>query len=177
MLKISPTARISPLADIEESSRGTAISIEDGVAIDSFVKIKPAGGSGDVRIGAHTTINSGVVIYTGNGVDIGRHCAIAANCTFAPVNHEYHARDRRIVDQGFMPSRGGIVIEDDVWIGANVVLLDGAVLRRGCVVGAAALVRGEIPAYAICAGNPARVIGYRGANASRGQAELPAEKS
>ena len=177
MLKISPTARVSTLADIEDSTRGTVIAIEDGATIDSFVKIKPAGGSGDVRIGAHTTINSGVVIYTGNGVDIGRYCAIAANCPFAPVTHEIRDRDRRIVEQGFMPSRGGILVEDDVWIGANAVLLDGAVLRKGCVVGASALVRGEIPAYAICTGNPARVVGYRGGDAADRPRELAEEGS
>lgn len=162
MLKISDGATISALADIEDSTRGTVIEIEDGVAIDSFVKIKPAGGTGDVRIGAHSTINSGVVIYTGNGVRIGRHCAIAANCTFAAVNHEYASRDALITEQGFMPSRGGIVLEDDVWVGANVVLLDGAVLREGCVVGAGSTVRGELPAYSISVGSPARVIGHRG---------------
>ena len=166
MLKISPNARISALADIEDSTRGTVIEIEDGVTIDSFVKIKPAGGTGDVRIGAHTTINSGVVIYTGNGVDIGRHCAIAANCTFAPVNHEYRSRDALITEQGFMPSRGGIVIEDDVWIGANVVLLDGAIVRRGCVIGAGSLVTGELPPYTINVGSPTRVVAKRGVKAA-----------
>lgn len=167
MLKISPGARISRFADIENSVRGTAIIIHEGVVIDSFVKIKPAGGSGDVEIGAHTTINSGVVIYTGNGLTIGSHCAIAANCTFAPVNHQYGDRDTLIVEQGFMPSRGGIVVEDDVWIGANVILLDGAVVRRGCVIGAGAVVTGELPAYSICVGAPAKVTGYRGADEGR----------
>jgi acetyltransferase-like isoleucine patch superfamily enzyme len=60
-----------------------------------------------------------------------------------------------------MPSRGGIIIEDDVWIGAGTVILDGAVLRIGCVVGAASLVRGELPAYSINFGNPAKTVGYR----------------
>lgn len=162
MLKIAPTARISPLADIEDSTRGTLIEIGDRVAIDSFVKIKPAGGSGGLRISADTTINSGCVLYTGNGLVIGRRCAIAANCTFAPVNHEIADRGRPITSQGFMPSRGGIFIEDDVWIGANVVVLDGAVLRHGCVIGAGSVVRGEIPPFAVCVGAPARVIRYRG---------------
>lgn len=161
MLKISPTARISPLADIEDSTRGTVIEIADGVVIDSFVKIKPAGGTGNVRIGEHSVINAGCVIYTGNGVIVGRHCAIAANCTFAPTNHQMRSRSRLIMEQGFMPSRGGIVVEDDVWIGANVVLLDGAILRRGCVVGAGSVVRGELPPYSINVGNPTRVIGNR----------------
>jgi acetyltransferase-like isoleucine patch superfamily enzyme len=161
MLKISPTARVSPLADIEDSTRGTPIEIGDEAVIDSFVKIKPAGGAGAVRIGARTVINSGTVIYSGNGVSIGRGCAIAANCTFAGVNHEYRAGDAPIREQGFMPSRGGILVEDDVWIGANAVLLDGAIVRTGCVVGAGAVVRGELPAYSVCVGAPARVIKRR----------------
>lgn len=165
MLIIADTARISPLADIEDSVRGSRIVVEDGAVIDSFVKIKPAGGSGDVRIGRNSVINSGCVLYTGNGIDIGCHVAVAANCTFAPVNHRIDARDRLIMEQGFMPSRGGIVVEDDVWIGANAVLLDGAVLRRGCVVGAGAVVRGELPAYSINVGAPARTIGWRGERA------------
>lgn len=85
---------------------------------------------------------------------MGDHVAVAANCTFAPVNHAYQDRHRLIREQGFLPSKGGIVIEDDVWIGANVVLLDGAVLRRGCVVGAGSIVRGELDAYGIYAGQP-----------------------
>jgi acetyltransferase-like isoleucine patch superfamily enzyme len=162
MLIISDKARISRLADIEDSVRGSRIVVEDGAMIDSFVKIKPAGGSGDVIIGPHTMINSGTVIYTGNGITIGAHVLIAANCTLAATNHEYRTRDRRIDEQGFMPSRGGIVVEDDVWIGANAIVLDGAILRRGCVVGAGALVNGELPSYSISVGVPARVVGYRG---------------
>ena len=87
MLSIADSARISPLADIEDSTRGTKITIAEGVVIDSFVKIKPAGGTGDVFIGANTVINSGTVIYTGNGVTIGCNVADAANCTFASTNH------------------------------------------------------------------------------------------
>jgi acetyltransferase-like isoleucine patch superfamily enzyme len=48
-----------------------------------------------------------------------------------------------------------------VWIGANCVLLDGAILRRGCVVAASTLVKGECEAYSVYAGNPARPIGKR----------------
>ena len=170
MLTISPNANISPLADIEDSVRGSSIIIEDGVAIDSFVKIKPAGGDGDVVIGRNTTINSGVVIYTGNGVKIGANVAIAANTTIAPTNHEFQSGDTLIRDQRFMPSRGGVVIEDDVWIGANVVLLDGAHLGKGCVVGAGSLVRTKLEPYSINVGAPTRITGYR-------DADQPAEQA
>src|SRR4051812_17915339 len=101
MLIISESARISPRAEIEDSIRGTKIVIADGVSIDSFVKIKPAGGSGEISIGKNSYINSGTVIYSGNGVRIGENVLIAANCTVAPVNHEFRDRNKSIRDQGF----------------------------------------------------------------------------
>ncbi len=162
MLKIDPTAKISRLADIEDSIRGTLIEIGPRTVIDAFVKIKPAGGTGDLTIGADCAINSGSVLYTGNGLRIGDAVAIAANCTLAPTNHAVSDRSRRIRDQGFQPSRGGIVIEDDVWLGANVVVLDGAIIRQGAVIAAGSVVMGEVPAFEIYAGAPARRIGERG---------------
>ena len=160
-ISIHPTARISPLADIEDSTRGTRIVIGANSIIDSFVKIKPAGGAGDLIIGAYCVINSGCILYTGNGIAIGDYVAVAANVVFAPTNHEFHNRQCLIRNQGFRSSKGGILVEDDVWIGVGTSLLDGATLRRGCVVGAMSLVNGEVPEYSICFGNPLRVTGYR----------------
>lgn len=161
-LEIDPSARISPLADIEPSTRGTLIRIAAGAMIDAFVKIKPAGGTGDVVIGENSYLNSGCVIYSGHGVQIGRDVLIAANCTLAATNHAFDDPDRPIRLQGFQPSRGGIVIEDDVWIGANCVVLDGAHLGRGCVVAAGSVVRGVLAPGMVYAGQPLRAIRPRG---------------
>jgi virginiamycin A acetyltransferase len=158
---IDHSAKVSSLADIEDSVRGSQIVIGEKSIIDSFVKIKPAGGVGDLIIGKKTVINSGCVFYTGNGLVIGDNVSIAANCVFAPVNHEYRCKSILIQNQGFCSSRGGIVVENDVWIGAGVVLLDGSILRKGCVIGAMSLVRGEIPSYSIYGGNPIRLLGWR----------------
>lgn len=160
-LVVADSAQISPLADIEDSVRGSLIEIGEDVVIDAFVKIKPAGGTGDVRIGARSQLNSGVVLYTGNGVILGEDVLVAANVTFAPTNHEFSARDVPMRKQGFRASKGGILVEDDVWIGAGCVLLDGAVVRRGAVIGANSLVRGELEPYSINAGSPTRPLGYR----------------
>ncbi|MCH9807445.1 MAG: acyltransferase [Alphaproteobacteria bacterium] len=160
-IEAHPDARISALADIEESVRGTRIAVGAHSVIDSFVKVKPAGGSGDVVIGERVTINSGCVIYTGNGLTIGNDVAIAANCVFAPVNHEFRDRDTLIREQRFMPGRGGVIIHDDVWIGAGCVFLDGAVVGKGAVIGALSLVRGEVEPYSINVGNPLVTTGYR----------------
>jgi len=161
MIDIHTDARVSALADIEDSVRGSRIVIGAHSMIDSFVKIKPVGGKGDVIIGEHTCINSGCVLYSGNGINIGNNVAIAANCTLAPVNHAYHDKGRLISAQGFLPSKGGILIEEDVWIGSNCVLLDGAILRRGVVVAAGSIVRGELQAYGIFAGAPLQNKGFR----------------
>lgn len=161
MIKMAPSAVISQLADIEDSVRGSKIIVGDRSVIDSFVKIKPAGGVGDLIIGSDVVINSGCVLYTGNGIIIGNSVAIAANCTLAPVNHEYRSRETLIRSQGFQPSKGGIVIEDDVWIGANCVLLDGSYVRRGVVIAAGSIVRGELRAYGIYGGSPLQQLGSR----------------
>jgi acetyltransferase-like isoleucine patch superfamily enzyme len=161
MLVADSTASISKLADIDHSTRGTRIVVGAQTVIDSFVRIKCAGGTEDVVIGDHSYINSGTVLYSGNGIRMGRHVLVAANCTFAPVNHACRERGRLIVEQRFLPSKGGILIEDDVWIGAGCVILDGAILRCGSVVGACSLVRGELDAYGIYAGNPLQKIGER----------------
>jgi len=160
-IEVDPTAEVSPLADIEPSVRGTRVVVGPDSVIDSFVKIKPAGGTGDVLIGARTVINAGCVIYSGNGVTIGNDVAVAANCVFASVNHAFRDKDRLIREQGFLPSRGGIVVEDDVWLGAGVILLDGAIVRQGAVVAAGSLVRGEVPSYGIAAGDPLMVKAWR----------------
>ena len=154
MIEVHPTAFVSPLADIEESVKGSKIVIGPNSYIDAFVKIRAAGGTGDVLIGSHSLINSGCVLYIGNGIVIGNNVSIAANCVLAPTNHEF--RDRNVLHQkqGFRPSRGGIRIEDDVWIGAGSVLLDGATLKVGCVIGACSLVLGATDAYGVYAGNP-----------------------
>jgi virginiamycin A acetyltransferase len=159
---IHPSVRISRFADIEDSPRGSILRIDEDVVVESFVKLKFAGGSGNVSIGARTYVNAGVVIYSGNGVSIGRGVLIAANCTFAATNHRISDLTRPIRDQGFAISKGGIIIEDDVWIGANSVILDGARVGRGAVIAAGSCVRGVVEPMTIVGGNPLGPIGVRG---------------
>jgi virginiamycin A acetyltransferase len=161
MIEIHPTAYVSPLADIEESVNGSKIVIGPNSYIDSFVKIKAAGGMGDIVIGSHSFINSGCVLYIGNGIVIGDNVSIAANCVLAPTNHEFRDRNTLHQKQGFRPSRGGIRIEDDVWIGASSVLLDGAILQVGSVIGARSLVLRSTDPYGVYAGNPLEKRGER----------------
>jgi len=161
VITVHPTAFVSNLADLEASVKGSRLVIGPECCIDSFVKVKPAGGTGNIVLGERCYLNSGCVLYHGNGISIGNDVLIAANCTFAPVNHAFGRKNMLIRKQGFQPSRGGILIEDDVWIGANCVILDGAVVRQGTVVAAGSVIRGELPAYSICRGVPAVPVEYR----------------
>lgn len=155
------TAKVSSLASIEVSTRGTNTIIGENSVIDDFVKIKHVAGEGHVEIGEFTYINSGTVIYSGNGVKIGNHVLIGPNCNIVPANHEFKDPNTLIRLQRFMPSKGGTIIEDDVWLGANVTVLDGAIIKRGCVIGANSLVQTELEEYGIYVGSPARKIGSR----------------
>jgi virginiamycin A acetyltransferase len=157
---ISPDAKISSYADIEESIKGSILTIKAGCHIDSFVKIKFAGGQGGIEIGEECYINSGTVIYSGNGIKIGNKVLIASNCTLAPVNHGIRS-GTSMLKQTFMGSKGGIVIEDDVWIGANTVVLDGAIIESGCVIGAGSVVKGRLKENGIYSGNPLQFIRFR----------------
>ena len=158
---ISPTATISSLSDIECSTRGSHFKIGDHSFIDSFVKIKFVGGLGDVCVGNHTFINSGCVLYSGNGISIGNNVLIASNCSLAPVNHSFNDTSLPIRLQGFKKSRGGIIIEDDVWIGSNSVLLDGTHICKGSVIAAGSVVLGTIPPNSVSRGAPAAPFKYR----------------
>jgi virginiamycin A acetyltransferase len=135
--------------------------IEEHSIIESFVKIKPVCENGSLIIGAYDVINLVCILYKGHGVAIGNNVSIAANCTFSLGNYEYRDRQSLIRNQGFLPSKEGILIEDDVWIGSDCVLLDGATLRLGCVVGAGSIVRRELTEYSVYAGHPLQLIGVR----------------
>lgn len=157
----SKSSHISHLADLEISKRGSILKIGDDSTIDSFVKIKFSGGIGDIIIGNRCHINSGCVLYSGNGINMGDNVIIAANCVFAPTNHQYTDINIPIRDQGFKASKGGILIEENVWIGAGSVILDGAIIRKGSIIAAMSLVRNVIEANSIYAGNPIRFVKKR----------------
>ena len=114
-----------------------------------------------VALALPTALAWGYFVVGGSWLGALYPAAKAAQFVLPLVWLAYADRSRLIREQGFLPSKGGIVIEDDVWIGANCVLLDGAVLRRGCVVGAGSIVRGELLAYTVYAGQPLAAVGER----------------
>jgi acetyltransferase-like isoleucine patch superfamily enzyme len=106
-------------------------------------------------------------IELGRGVFVGHHCTLAARESIEIGAGTYLAELVSIRDHdhrvGAPPSSGDmavdpVVIGSDVWIGAKVTVLRGARIGPGAVIGANAVVSGEVPARSVCAGVPARVI-------------------
>lgn len=161
-LTVAPSAWISPDARIFPSVRGTKIVIGAGSRLFEFAVIRAVGGRGDVLIGERCMINPHCVLYSGSGIEIGDDVALAPGVQIVPANHAYHRRDIPIAQQGFLPSKGGAKIGNDVWVGANAVLLDGAEIGKGAIIAAGAVVSGKVPPYEIWGGVPAKKIGIRG---------------
>ena len=96
----------------------------------------------------------------GGGIRIGNHVLIGQCVNIHAESHRFSDRHLRIDQQGV--SYKSVVIEDDVWIGSKVTILDGVTISQGAVIGAGAVVTKSVPSYAIAVGVPARVVGTRG---------------
>lgn len=109
---------------------------------------------GDLIIGDYSRIGLGNTII--GPATIGSHVHIAQNVTVTGLNHNFQDVEKRIDEQGV--STLPVTIEDDVWIGANSVILPGVTLGKHCIVAAGSIVSRSVPPYSICAGCPAKVI-------------------
>lgn len=139
--------------------RGGAVTFGDLVQVnqDSIIQ---TGDGGSVSIGSHTSIQPHLQISAYRAaVVIGERVEIAPHCAFYPYNHGM-APDQPIQGQPTW-SRGGIVVEDDAWLGYGVIVLDGVRIGAGAVIGAGSVVTSNIPPQAIAQGVPARVVGSR----------------
>lgn len=120
--------------------------------VESFCCINNA--VGDVTIGDHTRIGIHSTII--GPVCIGSHVHLAQGITVTALNHRYDDKKRRIDEQGV--STQPVVISDDVWIGANAVILPGVTIGRHAVVAAGAVVTKDVPDYCMVGGVPAKII-------------------
>jgi acetyltransferase-like isoleucine patch superfamily enzyme len=114
---------------------------------------------GFFSIGEFSYIGCNAVIGAGGGIQIGNHVLIGQSVNFHAENHNFTNPDLRIDQQGV--TYQGISIEDDVWIGSKVTVLDGVSIGKGAVIAAGAVVTKPIPDYSIALGVPARIVGSR----------------
>jgi acetyltransferase-like isoleucine patch superfamily enzyme len=177
--------KMDGLAAIENNVRlrfADHIRLGRGVYLDQgvYLHATPPGG---IEIGAETIVMHGAVLHVYNfrdipkaGIKIGRNSLIGEYSVIRgqggvvigdrvytspftqiiAVNHVFDDPARPFVDQGITAE--GIVIEDDVWLGAGAVITDGVRVGKGAVVAAGAVVTKDVPPHTVVAGVPARVI-------------------
>ena len=127
-------------------------SLGDYSVIESFCCINNA--VGDVLIGDYTRIGLHNTVI--GPVTIGSHVNLAQGITVTALNHNFEDPNKRIDEQGI--STTPVTIEDDVWIGANAVVLPGVTIGNHSVVAAGAVVTKDVPPHSLVAGVPAKVI-------------------
>jgi len=111
-------------------------------------------GVGDVIIGNRTRIGMSNVLI--GPVNIGNDVMFAQNIVLSGLNHGYE--DIHIVPHKQPVTKKVITIEDEVWIGANAVVVAGVTIGKHSVIAAGSVVTKDIPAYSVAVGNPARII-------------------
>ena len=112
-----------------------------------------------IEVGRNLNINRGVHIYGRGGVRFGDYVLIGPNVVITSSQHRYDIIGTPILFQGH--EKNPVVIGNDVWIGANAVILPGVTIGDGTIIGAGAIVTSNTDPYSIVGGVPARKIGER----------------
>jgi len=113
---------------------------------------------GSISIGEYSNISANCSLLSETEIILGRYCFLAGHCYLvAGGNHSFDDVSRPIMFQPSL-SKGGIRLGDDVWLGAGVIVLDGASVGQGTVVGAGAVVTGSLPEYVVAVSSRRQVI-------------------
>ncbi|MDA0709715.1 MAG: acyltransferase [bacterium] len=134
------------------------VSIGNHVSFHNGVFLSPCGKW--ITIGDHCHFAPYAVLY--GPLTIGNEVAVAAHVVFASVGHGYDRIDIPMVQQKSQTRE--IIVEDDVWIGANAVIIGGVRIGAHSIVGAGAVVTHDVEPYSVVGGTPARLIRKRDAD-------------
>jgi len=127
---------------------------------------------GSIYLEDFCNISANCMILSETEVRLGKFCFLAGQCYLvAGGNHSFKDTSVPIM---FQPSysKGGITVREDVWLGAGVIVLDGANVGKGTVVGAGAVVTESLPEYCIAVGSPAQKVKDRKTVVSSPKPEL-----
>ncbi|MCC6221288.1 MAG: AMP-binding protein [Deltaproteobacteria bacterium] len=153
---IGDNVTIGHNVDLRNRENGKII-LGDRVILDSSVRLVAAR-EGRIEIGYGSEIGYNTIINSGGVTLIGEFALLAGNVN---VNSSSHKTVRSAFVREQAHQHGKITIGDDVWIGSGASILLNTNIEEGAIVSSNSLVRGHIPAFAVCAGVPAKVICYR----------------
>tara|TARA_B110000003_G_scaffold140157_1_gene141786 strand:+ start:207 stop:677 length:471 start_codon:yes stop_codon:yes gene_type:complete len=129
---------------------GSNVTIWDGTHIDS---------PSNLIIGSNVSINRRSVIHAGGGVRIADNVLIGPGVVVYSQNHNFHQKDININVQGY--NTEVVIINENVWVGAKSIILPGVTIGPNSIIGAGSVVKKDVEANTIVAGNPAKFIRYR----------------
>ena len=147
--------------DARHDSNDRALVLGDDVMLSINVMISCKNGC--VKVGARTGLSAHTIIHATNDcpVNIGKDAIIGPQCYLAGGgNYNHDNLDIPIREQGIV-NDGGVILEDNTWLGAKVTVLGGVTMHSGSIAGAGSVVSKDVPENSICAGVPAKVIRQR----------------
>ncbi len=139
-----------------------AIVLGDDNILSNNVMLSCKGGT--IKIGAQTGLGAQTIVHAVNGcsVSIGTDVMVGPKCYIAGGgNYNTDRIDVPMSHQG-LKDETGVVLKDDIWLGANVTILPGVTMGTGSIAGAGAVLTKSVGDRSVCAGVPAKVIGTRG---------------
>ena len=156
-VNISPTVMI--LRDkLAEINLGAKVQIGHGtfITVDTGNQTKST-----FSVGEGTVINEyNNIRASGAVISIGQHCQISQFCSLISTNHSIDT-DELMIKAEWDGRKHSITLGDDVWVGANSVVLAGVRIGKGAVIAAGSVVSKDVPEYAVVGGVPAKLIRYR----------------
>lgn len=157
---------------IGDSTNITNSTFKGEIEIGENNKIQGATLLGKIKTGNYTSLwgpNLDIHSTQKAEVEIGNFCSIARNVSFQSFNHNFKKPTSYFIGQNFFKEKwenekvhkGKIVLQNDVWIGTHSIILGGITIENGAIIAANSVVTKDVPAFAIVAGSPAKIIGYR----------------
>lgn len=150
---IGRNVTLMPYADLKIRENGKII-LGDGVVLDTISRIVAAR-NGAVELGDDAQIGMGSIINGGDDVIIGCRTMISGFCTIIASEHRYDS-EGTLLSQGY--HRSPVMIGEDSWVAANVIIRPGSRLGKKTVVGAKSVVDICIPSFCLAVGNPAKIV-------------------
>ncbi len=147
--------------DGRRSQDDGAIVIGDDVILSNNVMLSCKDGT--IEIGHRVGINAQTVIQSTNGnpVSIGNDCVIGQRCLVIGGGNYDISDSQQLIREAPIAHDGGVIIEPNVWLGANVTVLGGVTIGSGSVAAAGAVISRSLPGMSISMGVPARVVRQR----------------
>ena len=119
----------------------------------------------DIEIGSNSLISRNSYLESSGGIIIGENVKMGPELIIFSRDHAHDDITKPIFDENYTCGQGytynPVIIEDNVWIGARVIILPGVTIGRMSIIGAGTVVTKDVPAYSIFAGNPGRVVKMR----------------